>query len=184
MSHYLADAIVRAQTDEDERSAVAALIVRVWEHRSVWGSAWPSPEVDRVLRWVDRPSRIETNSVPSWGGTLAAVDSLLGSQFSEWMLLAFDERAVPAISATPKLEPFLDEREVRLVKLLGSYAALSVEHFGDLDGGDSAWQKIERVRRQLIETNRRLMELFEDTARSVLEGEAAHVESPESGVAT
>ena len=174
MSHYLADAIMRAQTDEDERPAVAALIVRVWEHRSVWGSGWPPPEVDRVLRWVDRPGRIETNSVPSWGGTLAAVDSLLGSQFSEWMLLAFDERTVPDISATPKLEPFLDEREARLIKLLGSYAVLSIEHFGDLDGSDSARQKIERVRRQLIETNNELMKLFDDTARSIFEGGADH----------
>lgn len=184
VSHYLADAIVRAQTDADLQPAVAELIVRVWEHRSVWGSAWPSPEIARVLRWIDRPSRFETSSGSSWGGTLAAVDSLLGSQFSEWMLLAFDESGVPAGGVNPKLEPFLDESEARLVKLLGSYSAPSLEHFGDIEGGDSAAQKIGRVRRQLMETNRRMMELFDDTAKSVLEGATAQADSPESGATT
>ncbi|WP_309615912.1 hypothetical protein [Salinibacterium sp.] len=100
------------------------------------------------------------------------------------MLLAFDESGVPATGVNPKLEPFLDESEARLVKLLGTYSAPSLEHLGDIEGGDSAAQKIGRVRRQLIETNRQMMELFDDAARSVLEGETAHVESPESGAST
>jgi len=184
MSHYLADAIVRAQTNADERPAVAELIVRVWEHRSAWGSAWPPPEIARVLRWIDRPSRFETNGGSSWGATLAAVDSLLGRQFSEWMLLAFDESGVPATGVNPKLEPFLEESEARLVKLLGSYGAPSLEHFGDIEDGDSAAQRIERVRKQLIERNRQMLDLFDSVAMSVIEGEMAHVESPEADAST